>query len=375
MSGIDAVLGARLRTIEAQDRLRRRVPRVHHGAHVVSGGKRLLNFCSNDYLGLATERYPQRAAGSGASALVTGYSPEVAELESAIADYLGRERALVFSSGFAANIGVIDALIGKNDLAVCDALNHASLIDGVRLSGARKVIVPHADIDAMAAALAQSTAGQRLLVSDAVFSMDGDCADAVTLAEVAQQADAWLMLDDAHGFGVMGDGGRGVAARLDQTQLPVLMGTLGKSVGASGAFVAGSGALIDYLVNRARTQIFSTAMAPATALAANAGLSAVRSDDWRREQLFERIGEFQRGVARLGLNVVPSNTPIQPVLIGRDADALLASRVLEEAGCLVAAIRPPTVPEGTARLRITLSAAHSKADIEALLLALARIAE
>lgn len=368
------MLRARLDALATQNRLRTRRTLQHAGAHVVADGRRLLNFCSNDYLGLATEHREatNSAQGSGASSLVTGYSPELADLEAAIADYLGRERALVFSSGFAANIGIISALIGRDDLAVCDALNHASLIDGVRLAGCAKVIAPHGELQAMTAALQAPRDGQAMVISDHVFSMDGDCADLHALAKLAAAGGAWMMLDDAHGFGVEGDCGRGVAAVLDQTRAPILVGTLGKAVGCSGAFVVGSEALIEYLINRARSQVFSTALSPLQAQLASASLVRVRSEHWRREQLHERIAQFRDGARQRGLPVADSETAIQPLVLGSDAAALAASQALEADGCLVTAIRPPTVPAGTARLRITLSAAHGAADVQRLLEALAR---
>ena len=377
MRSLESALAGRLDELAAQDRLRKRRALQHAGATVVADGRRLLNFCSNDYLGLASAQ-PELAAaaqGSGASSLVTGYSPELANLEAAIADYLGRDRALVFSSGFSANLGIIPALIGRDDLAVCDALNHASLIDGVRLSGAQKAIAPHRDLAAMEQALSTQRAGQALLVSDHIFSMDGDCADLAGLAALAETKQAWLMLDDAHGFGVAGADGRGVAASLDQDAAPIVLGTLGKAVGCNGAFVAGSGVLIDYLINRARSQVFSTALSPLQAVLASAGLAHVRRDHWRREALQARIAQFRAGAARRGLPVQASDTAIQPMILGSDAAALAASAALEADGCLVTAIRPPTVPEGSARLRITLSAAHTREQVEQLLAALSRVHE
>lgn len=375
MAQLEHTLRARLDALASQNRLRKRRALQHAGAHVITDGQRLLNFCSNDYLGLATEprAATEAAQGSGASSLVTGYSPELAELEAAIADYLGRDRALVFSSGFAANVGVISALIGRDDLAVCDALNHASLIDGVRLAGCAKAIAPHGDVQAMATAVQAPRNGQAMVISDHVFSMDGDSADLPALAQLAAAGGAWLMLDDAHGFGVEGDGGRGVAAVLDQAQAPILVGTLGKSVGCAGAFVAGSEALIEYLINRARSQVFSTAIPPVQARLASASLSRVRDEHWRRKQLSERIAQFRAGAKQRGLPVTESSTAIQPLVLGSDAAALAASQALEAEGCLVTAIRPPTVPAGTARLRITLSAAHGAADVEQLLDSLARL--
>ena len=276
----------------------------------------------------------------------------------------------MFSTGFAANVGSIDALLGRADRAVCDALNHASLIDGVRLSGAGKAIYPHADLTAAEQAL-QTPAPRTLLISDHVFSMDGDVADAAGLARLAADAGAHLMLDDAHGIGVLGPDGRGVAGTLDQAALPILVGTFGKAFGCAGAFVAGSRVLIEHLVNHARSQIYSTALPPAVAAAAAAGVRTAQSDAWRREALFERIAQFRAGARRLGLALCPSDTPIQPLVLGDDRTAVAWSEALAAQGQLVSAIRPPTVPEGTARLRITVSAAHTAAQVDGLLAALA----
>ena len=376
MRSLDSALADDLAARHRSGRLRTRHATAHAGVELVRGGQRLVNFCGNDYLGLAD--HPDlcaalagaQRAGSGASPLVTGYAPEHAELEAAIADFTGREAALVFSSGFAANVGTIDALLGRSDLAVCDALNHASLIDGVRLSGARKAIYPHADTAAARQALAGAGA-RKLLISDHVFSMDGDIADAPAMATSARAAQAHLMLDDAHGIGVLGPDGRGVAGMLGQAELPILVGTWGKAFGCAGAFVAGSQVLIDHLVNHGRSQIYSTAMPPAVAAAVRAGVALVQRDTWRREALFERIGQFRTGAGRLGLRLRPSNTPIQPLVLGDDHTAVAWSEALAARGHLVSAIRPPTVPEGTARLRITLSAAHTVGQVDSLLDALA----
>ena len=376
MRRLDDALADGLAARAARGRLRQRHASHHAGVELLRDGRRFINFCGNDYLGLSDHPALRGAlagagrAGSGASPLVTGFAPEHAELEAVIADFTGREAALVFSTGFAANVGSIDALLGRADRAVCDALNHASLIDGVRLSGAGKAIYPHADLTAAEQAL-QTPAPRTLLISDHVFSMDGDVADAAGLARLAADAGAHLMLDEAHGSGVLGPDGRGVAGTLDQAALPILVGTFGKAFGCAGAFVAGSRVLIEHLVNHARSQIYSTALPPAVAAAAAAGVRTAQSDAWRREALFERIAQFRAGARRLGLALCPSDTPIQPLVLGDDRTAVAWSEALAAQGQLVSAIRPPTVPEGTARLRITVSAAHTAAQVDGLLAALA----
>jgi len=378
--------------VRARERYRRRrVITGEHGVRAVCDGRTVLNFCSNDYLGLAT--HPEvRAAlrrgvdrlgvGSGASQLITGHNAEHAALEAELADWVGRERALLFGTGYAANMGVIAALMGKRDTIVSDALNHASLIDGARLSGAAKAVYRHGDPADAGFALARADAGHRLLLTDAVFSMDGDRAPLAALARTAREHDAWLMADDAHGLGVLGPRGAGAVAEagLDATEVPILVGTLGKSLGTAGAFVAGDAALIEYLLQSARTFIFSTAPPPAVAAATRTALGIARDDEGRRERLRALIGRFRRGAAELGISLGTSHispltsqvsTPIQPLILGDEASAMAVSDALLERGYLVGAIRPPTVPAGTSRLRITLSAVHSEADVDGLLDALA----
>lgn len=337
-------------------------------------GQLCANFCSNDYLGLAQD--PRLSvggglAGSGASALVTGYTPAHAELESALANWLGRDRALLFPSGFSANLGCLDALLSHGDRAVSDALNHASLIDGVRLSGANKLIYPHADADAAARMMESSADGVTAIVSDSVFSMDGDMAPLDALVRLAQSGDALLYVDDAHGLGVLGEDGAGVAAQYGQDTLPMLVGTLGKSLGAAGAFVAGPADLIDFLENRARTQIYSTACPPVAAEAALSALQIARDEPWRRAHVAALVERLHAELGAAGLPAPESRTAIQPIVLGTDTSALRASRDLQSRGYLVAAIRPPTVPEGSARLRVTLSAAHTVEQVSGLVAALA----
>ena len=349
-----------------------------HGVDITVDGKRCLNFCSNDYLGLAADPRVAEAAraalsasgtGSGASALISGYNAEHRSLEEELADFLRRPRALLFSSGWAANLGVLRALLKRDDTLIADELNHASLIDGGRLSGAHYVRVAHGDLDAYAKALRP----QALMVTDSVFSMDGDLAPLRGLAELCGAHGASLMVDDAHGFGVLGtDGSGGVrAAGLGVADVPIYVATLGKSLGASGAFVAGSENLIEYLIQRARSWVFSTAPPPAIAAAARAALKIVRSEPQRRDAVFANVRQFRAGAAQLGIPLSASTSPIQPLVIGDEARAMSLSKYLYERGCWVAAIRPPTVPRGTSRLRITFSAAHTSEQIERLLQTLA----
>ncbi len=333
-------------------------------------GERILhNFSSNDYLGLAASATPGRA-GSGASALVTGYQPVHAELERELADFLGREAVLLCGSGYLANLAVATALAGRGDTVVQDRLCHASLIDGARLCGAALKRYAHVDTAAAARRLADAR-GLRLLVTDGVFSMDGDIAPLAELADVAREQSATLVVDDAHGIGVLGAGGAGACEELglDAERAPVLVGTLGKAFGVAGAFIAGSRALVEHLENHARSVIYSTALPPAAASSALAALAQIREGTLRR-RLASRITFFREGAARRGIELLPSRTPIQPLVTGTESSALSLSAQLEAAGYLVTAIRPPTVPAGTSRLRITLSAEHDAAAVEGLLDAL-----
>ena len=361
---------------------RRRTLSSAQGARVVVDGRELLNFCSNDYLGLATHpaviaAFQQAAArygvGSGSSHLVCGHSAEYHAIEEELAVFTGRERALLFSTGYAANTGIVQALVGRGDAVFEDRLNHASLIDGGLACGAKFQRYRHNDIEHLADLLEKSSAEKTLIVTDGVFSMDGDVAPLAELAALAQQYDAWLMVDDAHGFGVMGAQGGGVAEHfgLGVQRLPVLMGTLGKGAGSFGAFVAGDNDLIEYLINTARPYIYTTALPPAVAAASRASLVLIRAGQGLRESLRERIAQFRNGASILGLDLMPSDTPIQPILLGSNERALAWSAALERQGCLVSAIRPPTVPVGQARLRVTLTAAHQVEDVDHLLQALA----
>ncbi len=346
-------------------------------------GKPVLSFCSNDYLGLAN--HPQVCAamvasiaqygvGSGAAHLVNGHSRVHHELEEQLAVVTGRESALLFSTGYMANIGVITALLKRQDEVFADKLNHASLLDAGRYSDAKFTRYRHADLAQLEQQLKQSSAQNKLVLTDSVFSMDGDIAELDRMAALAQKYHAWLMVDDAHGFGVLGQTGAGTLETfgLGQQQVPVLMATLGKALGVSGAFIAGSHELIEYLIQRARTYVYTTAMPPAFASAVLASLAVIQEEDWRREHLQTLINHFRHGAAQLGLRLMPSSTAIQPILVGDAEHALAMSNALLAKNILVTAIRPPTVPKGTARLRVTLSAAHSIAQVDQLLEALSR---
>ena len=356
------------------------------GVNVLIDGKNYINFCSNDYLGLSNHpdvvKAFQSAAnnfgvGSGASHLVCGHSVLHHQLEEELADFTGRDKALLFSSGYMANLGVINALLGKNDYIFEDKLNHASLIDGGLLSGARFQRFLHNDMESLQARLQKYAHEKKLVVVDGVFSMDGDLAPLDKLSVLAEKNNAWLMVDDAHGFGVLGESGAGSAEyfSVDQNQLPILMCTLGKALGTFGAFVAGSEELIETLIQFSRTYIYTTALPPAVAAASLASLKIIREDTDRREKLKKVIKTFKAGVKNIGLNIAPSDTAIQPIVIGDSRVALQMSQALEEKGFLVSAIRPPTVPTKTARLRVTLSASHNDHQIEQLLLALAEVAD
>lgn len=379
MPTLDQRLGAELARIrEARLYRMRRTVDGAHGVDITVDGRRCLNFCSNDYLGLASDPRVAEAAhkalsesgtGSGAAALVSGYNAEHRALEEELAAFTKRPRALLFSTGWAANLGVLRAVLGKQDTLIADELNHASLIDGGRLSGARYERIAHANVAAYAYRLAQPRSGETLVVTDSVFSMDGDLAPLPELAALCRQRNTTLMVDDAHGFGVLGANGGGAAEHFSVSP-DIYVATLGKSLGAAGAFVAGSENLIEYLIQRARSWVFSTAPPPAMASAARAALKIVQAEPERRAQLFANIQRLRDGAAQLGIPLSDSTTAIQPLIIGEEGRALALSRALYERGIWVAAIRPPTVPRGTSRLRITLSAAHTEPQIDRLLTAL-----
>lgn len=352
------------------------------GPQVVVDGEPLLAFCNNDYLGLANHPEVIRAwqagaerwgVGGGASHLVIGHSAPHHELEEALAEFTGRPRALLFSNGYMANLGAVTALAGQGDTVLEDRLNHASLLDAGLLSGARFSRYLHNDVQSLISRLDKAT-GDTLVVTDGVFSMDGDIADLPALARTARAKGAWLMVDDAHGFGPLGASGAGIVEHfgLGLDDVPVLIGTLGKSFGTAGAFVAGSEELIETLIQFARPYIYTTSQPPALACATLKSLQLLRSEHWRREHLAHLIRVFREGATQIGLTLMDSFTPIQPILIGDAGRALQLSRLLREKGLLVTAIRPPTVPAGGARLRVTLSAAHSEDQVRLLLEALAQ---
>ncbi|MBP0942244.1 8-amino-7-oxononanoate synthase [Pseudomonas alliivorans] len=350
------------------------------GPLVVVDGKPLLAFCNNDYMGLAN--HPEVIAawqagaerwgvGGGASHLVIGHSTPHHELEEALAELTGRPRALLFSNGYMANLGTVTALVGQGDTVLEDRLNHASLLDAGLLSGARFSRYLHNDVTSLESRL-EKAVGDTLVVTDGVFSMDGDVADLPALARTAKAKGAWLMVDDAHGFGPLGANGAGLVEHfgLSMEDVPVLIGTLGKSFGTSGAFVAGSEELIETLIQFARPYIYTTSQPPALACATLKSLELLRTEQWRREHLSHLIRQFRQGAEQLGLQLMDSFTPIQPILIGDAGRALRLSQLLRERGVMVTAIRPPTVPVGSARLRVTLSAAHTEAQVQLLLNAL-----
>ncbi len=351
---------------------------------VVVDGKPYLAFCSNDYLGLANHPHVisafQQAAsrfgvGSGASHLVAGHSSEHHALEEEIAAFTGRDRALLFSTGYMANMGAITALVGQGDAIFEDRLNHASLLDAGLLSGARFQRFLHNDLNNLQARLDKVDAERKLIVVDGVFSMDGDCAPLSELAALAKNNNAWLMVDDAHGFGCLGKKGGGSAEYfgLSQNELPILMGTLGKAFGTFGAFVAGSETLIETLIQFSRSYIYTTAMPPAVAAATRASLRLLQEEQWRREHLQQLISRFRAGAQQLGLQLLDSYSPIQPIIIGDEARTLSVAEKLAERGILIVAIRPPTVAAGSSRLRVTFSAEHSLAQVDQLLNALSDI--
>jgi 8-amino-7-oxononanoate synthase len=353
-------------------------------------GKTLLSFCSNDYLGLANhpaviaacrEGVAKYGVGSGASHLVSGHSEPHHALEEALAAFTGRSRALLFSSGYMANVGVLTSLLGQGDQVYEDRLNHASLLDGGLYSGARFRRYPHLDAARLATMLeARDTDATTLIVTDGVFSMDGDVAPLEALVKLAGETGALLMMDDAHGFGVLGSTGGGLAQQvsenaitLNEDNLPVLVGTLGKAFGTSGAFVAGSEVLIEALIQFCRPYIYTTAIPPGVAAASLTSLGILQAEGWRRTHLQKLVSQFRASCQAMGFVLTESTTPIQGLLLGCAAAALQASRLLEEAGIMVTAIRPPTVPEGTSRLRITFSAAHTEAELSRLLDALSQL--
>lgn len=385
LTDFDDQLGLELEARKAAGLYRsRKVLDSPQGARVEVAGKRCINFSSNDYLGLANhpavlgafkDAVDRYGVGSGASHLISGHSREHEALEEELADFTGRPRAILFSTGYMANMGVINALTNEQDRVLQDGLNHASLLDGGFLCRAHFERYPHGDSGTLRGRLARGDYRRNLIASDGVFSMDGDLVALPDLVELATEHSAWLMVDDAHGFGVLGDSGAGVLEHfaLSCGQVPILMATLGKALGTFGAFVAGSAALVETLIQFARTYIYTTALPPAVAAAGRSSLAIVRSEGWRREYLRALIERFCRGAEQLDIPLLPSRTAIQPVLIGDDRKVVDVGQALIAEGYWVGAIRPPTVPKGGGRLRITLSAAHSEADVDGLLSALQRV--
>jgi 8-amino-7-oxononanoate synthase len=368
---------AALAELEAASLLRTRHPVAgDQAAELEVGGRRLVAFASNDYLGLAAhpkliaavvEAVQRFGVGSGASHLICGHHEEHERLDAELARFVGMPKALTFSTGYMANAGVIPALVGRGDAVFSDALNHACLIDGARLSRTDVHVYPHADLDALEQALVRSSAPNKLIVSDAVFSMDGDIAPIRELVDLCERYDAWLYLDDAHGFGVLGPNGEGAPAHLGvRSGRIVYMGTFGKAAGVSGAFVAGEAAMIDWLVQRARTYVFTTATPPMLAAAVRASLEIFRDEPWRRQRLREHVALLRRRLAHLPWVLLESHTAIQPLVVGDNAHVMRLMESLWERGFWVPGIRPPTVPEGSARLRISLTAGHTTAQVAAL---------
>jgi 8-amino-7-oxononanoate synthase len=364
---------------------RRRTLQAPCGPLARVDGRDLVSFCSNDYLGLANDPALIAAAcagaqdwgvGSGASHLVSGHLEPHQALERRLAAFTGFPRALLFSTGYLANLGIVPALVGRGDAVFADRLNHASLIDAVQLARADSQRYAHGDLAALERLLAGSKARRKLILSDAVFSMDGDLAPLPGLLELAERYDAWLLVDDAHGFGVLGAQGRGSLSHFALPASPriLYMGTLGKAAGAAGAFVAASEIVIEWLVQRARTYIFTTGASPVMASALLASVDLIEQGDARRVHLKQLAAQLQAGLADTRWRLLPSPTAIQPLLIGDNFETLRVADALFADGLWVPAIRPPTVPKGSARLRISLSAAHSAAQVARLVEALRQLA-
>lgn len=381
-------LPSALADLDAQGlRRSRRVLDTPQGARVRVDGRDYLSFSSNDYLGLANhpaiaaavrEAVETAGVGAGAAHLLTGHHRLHHELEVELAAFVGLPGALLFSTGYMASLGVVPALLDRHGEVFEDRLNHASLVDAAVLSRAKLTRYPHLDLAALERQLAASTAQVKLIASDTVFSMDGDIAHVADLMALAERHDAWIYLDDAHGFGVLGEEGRGALSTLP---LPIAhsrliyLATLGKAAGVAGAFVAGSRDLVEWLVNRARTYIYTTAQPPLLAAGVSASLKRIAGETWRRERLHDLVARLKAGVEGLPWQLMPSETPIQPLVVGSNAEALRLAEGLKARGILIPAIRPPTVPQGSARLRISLSAAHELEDVDTLVAALKDLAD
>ena len=364
---------------------RRRTLEAPCGPLAVVDGREFVSFCSNDYLGLANAPALVEAAiagarqwgvGSGASHLVSGHLTPHEQLEQELAAFVGTERALFLSTGYMANLAIVPALVGRDDAVFADKLNHASLIDAVQLSRAHSVRYPHVDLAALETRLAASTAKRKLILTDAVFSMDGDLAPLPELLALAERFDAWLVVDDAHGFGVLGPQGRGACAHFALPASPrlIYMGTLGKAAGASGAFIAGSATVIEWLLQRARTYIFSTGSSPIIACALRASLTQIAEGDARRAHLAVLTTQLRQGLAATRWKLLPSPTAIQPIVVGDNHAVVALAEALYARGLWVPGIRPPTVPQGSARLRVSLSAAHTADHVARLVDAMRELA-
>ena len=372
-----------LNDLKQQHRYRaRRVTQGPQQVELVIDDKQVINFCSNDYLGFANHPSIKQAmidginkygAGSGSAHLINGHSEAHHRLEEELAAFTGYPRAILFSTGYMANIGICQALLDKNDYVFEDRLNHASLIDGGLISNARFQRYLHNDADSLRAkidkALRNDADAERLVLTDAVFSMDGDIADIPKLASVCRQTDSWLMIDDAHGFGTLGESGNGTLQHyaLTSEDVPIYMATLGKAMGTAGAFIAGSESLIETIIQKARTYVYTTAMPAAVAEATRRSLQLLKEEPEHVQRLHGNIEYFKRCSKQIGLHLSDTTTAIQPLMVGSDEKALKFSRQLFDKGIMVSAIRPPTVPEGTSRLRITLSASHTHSHIDQLL--------
>ena len=362
----------------------RRISDSQQQPEMVIDGRQVLCFCSNDYLGLANHADVKAAfikgietygAGSGAAHLINGHSRAHHALEEELAEFSGYPRALLFSTGYMANLAIAQSLLERGDTVLEDRLNHASLLDGGLLSGARLMRYKHNDADDLARKLSSRESGEKLVMTDGVFSMDGDIADLPAIAKACTEHDAWFMVDDAHGIGVLGDNGKGSIEhyKLASRDIPVYMATLGKALGTAGAFIAGSNDLIETLIQKARSYIYTTASPPAVAEATRASLNIIQSQPELRSQLNDNIQYFRNCCKQQEITLTHSSTAIQPVILGETQKTVTASEQLFAQGILVTAIRPPTVPEGTARLRITLSAQHSHAHIDKLIEAMGKL--
>ena len=373
-----------LQALDAQGLLRqRRILESAQGAHVKVDGRDYLSFCSNDYLGLAAHPRlidavccgaAQYGVGAGASHLIVGHSAAHHQLELGLADFLDLPQVLLFSTGYMANLGIVSALLGRNDVVLADKLNHASLNDAALISRAKFLRYGHLDLQQLEQLLRSAQGRRKLVVTDAVFSMDGDLAPVPELLALCERYDAYLLLDDAHGFGVLGERGRGILEHFKVASPRIIyMATLGKAAGVFGAFVAGSRDLIQTLLQHARSYIYTTAVPPPLAVALLRSLELFREEAWRRRHLRELIAAFKAQLITPGWLLLPSDTPIQPLVIGGNQPTLAVAEALRAEGLLVPAIRPPTVPQGQARLRISLSAAHTQQDVRRLCEALTKI--